>query len=219
MPNEISAILLAGGLGKRMRSSCPKQFMPLYGKTLALFSLDVLLQCEEIKEIIVVCLPQYRSLFEGYQVHFALPGVERQDSVHNGVQLTKYDWVLTHDAARPFITADMVKSLFAAAFKAGASALAVPAKNSLKKVNEHIEVISTLDRSQIWEMQTPQLVKKELMLAGFAHAQKNGLAVTDDVALAELAGSPVKLVESSYQNIKLTTQEDLAFAQWLIEKL
>lgn len=217
---EISALLLAGGLSRRMGSACPKQFLPLKDKPIVLYSLEVLLQIEEIKEVIVVCAPQYHALFDRYAVRFALPGRERQDSVYNGLCAASpsSEWILVHDAARPFITQQCVRSLFEPGLSCGVSALAVPAKNTLKIVNDKQYVGSTLDRSKIWEMQTPQLLNKEVMRRAFAAIQKDKVAVTDDVSLAEHMNCQVKLVTGSYNNIKITTQEDLLFAQWIVTK-
>lgn len=213
---QLAAILLAGGTGARMGQSIPKQFLPLQGKPIAHYSLDILLQFPQILEVIVVCAPEYRPLFSAYPVAFALPGEERQDSVYNGLQgVSKdIDWVIVHDAARPFITAAMIHNLLDTGKEVGAASLAVPAKNTLKEVHSGHLVSRTLNRSQIWEIQTPQLLKKEILEAGFAYAHAHSQAVTDDVSLAELTGHPVHLVPGNYLNIKITTPEDWAFAEW-----
>jgi 2-C-methyl-D-erythritol 4-phosphate cytidylyltransferase len=217
---DISVILLAGGKGTRMGSSTPKQFLPLKNRAIALYSLEVLLQLEEVIEIIVVCAPEYRHFFSKMPVQFAEPGEQRQDSVYNGLQQVSSSarWVCTHDAARPFITPSLVKALFEAGKKTGASSLATPVKNTLKEINGSQDVARTVDRSSIWEIQTPQFLKKELLEAGFALARSQRVTLTDDVSLAELVGHPVKLIQGSYQNIKITTPEDLSFAEWLIQK-
>lgn len=215
---KISAILLAGGKGTRMGSALPKQFLPLKEQVVALYSLDILLQMKEIEEIVVVCSPEYQHFFANKPVKFAPAGKERQDSVYNGLQMVNPNtgWVCTHDSARPFITYDLLKTLFVKGKKVGAASLAMPVKNTLKEVNEEKVVEQTLDRSRIWEIQTPQLVKKEILDKGFAYAKKDALTVTDDVSLAELIGEKVVLVRGSYKNIKITTPEDLVFAQWLM---
>ena len=200
-----------------MGGSLPKQFLPLKGQPIALYSLKVFLDIEEIEEIVVVCAPQYRSFFHGFPVKFAPPGIRRQDSVYNGLQEVDphADWVCVHDAARPFITLEMVQELVKEASSINAIALAMPVKNTLKEVDDHKHVVETLDRSRIWEIQTPQLLKKEIIEAGFSHAHSHHLTVTDELSLVELIGHPAKLVRSSYQNIKITTPEDLAFAEWI----
>jgi 2-C-methyl-D-erythritol 4-phosphate cytidylyltransferase len=212
---KISAILVAGGSGSRMGTNIPKQFRQLEGKAVVLYSLEVLLQIPQVEEIIVVCPTQFHTLFDNYPVKFALPGLQRQDSVYSGLLHVSdtFEWVTIHDAARPFITKEMVQKLFDAGKNYGASSLAMPVKNTLKEVQPNQNVIRTLDRSKVWEIQTPQLLKKEILQAGFAYAHKHQIAVTDDVSLAELIGHPVHLVASSYQNIKITTPEDWFFAE------
>ncbi len=213
---KIGAILLAGGTGSRMGAPVPKQFLHLQGKPMALYSLEVLASLTQVVEVVVVCPLDYRSLFSHYPVRFALPGEQRQDSVYNGLcQISDtIEWVAVHDAARPFITPSMVQNLFDEGKDIGAASLAMPAKNTLKEVQSGNRVSRTLNRAQIWEIQTPQLLKKEILEAGFAYAHIHQTAVTDDVSLAELIGHPVHLVPGSYQNIKITTPEDWAFAEW-----
>lgn len=218
---HVSAILLAGGQGVRMGAALPKQFLPLGDRRIALYSLEVLLQLDEVEEVIVVCAPEYRPFFAQAPVKFALPGPQRQDSVMNGLREVKKsaEWVCVHDSARPFITQAMVEKLFRAGEQTGNATLAVPVKNTLKESSSAGMVKTTVDRSHIWEVQTPQLLKKEVMESGFALVHQNNLSVTDDVSLAELVGSPVKLVRGGYQNIKITTPEDLLFAEWIIQNI
>lgn len=216
----VSAILLAGGKGERMGSSTPKQFLPLQNKAIALHSLEVLLELEEIEEIVVVCALEHRHFFANMPVKFALPGNQRQESVYNGLQMVQPEaqWICTHDSARPFINSQMVRTLFKASEHIGAASLAMPVKNTLKESTGDHKVARTLDRASIWEIQTPQLIKKKILDAGFTYAHAQSLSVTDDVSLAELVGESVKLIQGNYQNIKITTPEDLAFAEWLMLK-
>ncbi len=215
----LSVILVAGGRGSRMQKPIPKQFLPLKGKAVALHSLEVLQGCPEVSEVVVVCAPEYRSLFADYNVRFALPGVERQDSVFNGLAEVEAgaEWVMVHDSARPFISSQLIQSLLEAGKKSGAAALAMPVKNTLKEIDSDAQVRQTIDRSRIWEIQTPQLLRKKVLEEGFAYARMHQAHVTDDVSLAELIGHPVQLVLGSYQNIKITTAEDWAFAEWLVQ--
>jgi 2-C-methyl-D-erythritol 4-phosphate cytidylyltransferase len=201
-----------------MLSATPKQFLLLQNKPIALHSLEIFSQLEEAKEIIVVCDPAYHSLFEGFSITFAQPGPQRQDSVFNGLQMTSIeaDWICIHDAARPFIDRERIKLLLQEGRETGAASLATPVKNTLKEIDQRGAVVKrTLDRASIWEIQTPQLLRKDILQAGFVYARAHDLSVTDDVSLAELVGHPVKLILGDYQNIKITTPEDLAFAKWL----
>lgn len=213
----ISLILLSGGKGTRMGSALPKQYLPLHGKPVALHSLDLFVHHPAIEEVIVVCALPYREIFADYPVRFAEPGKERQDSLYNGLQQLSHacEWVCVHDAARPLVTSEMITTLIAEGKKVGAACLGMPTKWTMKEADREEHVAQTLDRSKIWEIQTPQLVRRDLLEEGFAHAKAHGICVTDDVSIVEEIGHPVKLVRGSYKNIKITTPEDLIIAECL----
>lgn len=218
--SSFSLILLAGGTGTRMKSETPKQFLPLRSKPIALHSLDVFLAMPETAEIIIVCAPEHRHHFNGYpKVKWALPGPRRQDSVYNGLQQVDpaIPYVCVHDCCRPFITVDMVERVFDAAQSFGASAAAMPLRYTVKEIDASGLVVKTPDRSFFWEIQTPQIVATNILSEGFNKAISENLTVTDDTSLAELVGSPVKLVEGAYSNIKITTPDDLPVANTLAE--
>jgi len=209
----ISAILLSGGIGSRMGITTPKQYLPLAGKIIALHSYELLKQIEMIKEIIVVCDPEYKPLFKGGC--FAQPGERRQDSLYNGLQHVSEDseYVLVHDAARPLVKREDIEAVIEAGVSHEAACLATPVKMTIKQADLNCMVIQTLPRNTLYEIQTPQVIKKELLHAGFERAEKQNLTFHDDVSLAEIMGCPVKLVMGSYENIKVTTPEDLLFAE------
>jgi len=209
-----SAILLSGGLGLRMQQTTPKQYLLLHGVPIARRAFDALLTIQDWQEIVIVCDPLYRDLFPSHSwVRFALPGKERFASVMHGVQaLTKLcSLVCIHDAARPLLqTHDLVNVLHEGA-KWGAAALAVPVRSTIKEATKEGIVKQTLDRSTLWETQTPQVLHYDLLKQGLAlHS-----LVTDDIALAELLGHKSKLVMGSYSNLKITTKEDFALAKLL----
>jgi 2-C-methyl-D-erythritol 4-phosphate cytidylyltransferase len=214
----VSVILLAGGVGSRVGSPLPKQFLTLHGKVVASYSLDVFLLFPQIKEIIIVCNPSYRYLFQHPLVKFAAPGQERQDSVWNGVLLSspRAERLIIHDSARPFLTTDLLAELLQEAENHLAVASAVPVKATVKQTFPDGFVEKTLDRNQLWEMHTPQIIEPSLYKKAALRAQSQNLVLTDDVALIENLGYPVKLVPGSYKNIKITTPEDLSFAEALL---
>lgn len=222
---DVVVILVAGGVGSRMKASIPKQFLTLKHKPVVKYSFDLFMTLPDVAEIVVVCAPDYRHLFEPHhnevQLTFALPGERRQDSVNNGLQAIKStaSLVCVHDSARPCITIPLVKRVIEAARLHGASAAGMPVKFTIKEVNGQHFVANTPDRSFIWEIQTPQIIRKQWLQEGFAHALKHNLTVTDDVSLIELLKKPVKLVEGCYTNLKITTPEDLIFAEQLIRPL
>lgn len=218
---KVSAILLAGGKGLRMQTQQPKQYLELQEKPMALHSFDLLSSLPEVIEIIVVCEPPYRSLFSAsIPTLYALPGTRRQDSCYNGFQMAckESDLILVHDAARPFLSLPLVYSVLEAADQHGAATLGMPLKFSVKEVDANKIVKNTPDRNLLWEIQTPQVIKPHLLEQGFAYASAHNLTVTDDVSLVERIGCPVKIVEGSYSNIKITTQDDLLLAERILEK-
>ncbi|XP_034226076.1 2-C-methyl-D-erythritol 4-phosphate cytidylyltransferase, chloroplastic isoform X3 [Prunus dulcis] len=196
--NSVSVILLAGGKGKRMGASMPKQYLPLLSQPIALYSFYTFSQMTEVKEIIVVCDPSYKDIFEETkhkiqkELKFTLPGKERQDSVYSGLQVLKDGWLN------------------------GAAVLGVPVKATIKEANSESFVVKTLDRRTLWEMQTPQVIKPQLLRKGFELVNREGLEVTDDVSIVEHLPHPVYITEGSYTNIKVTTPDDLLLAERIL---
>lgn len=222
MKHGISVILLAGGTGSRMQSSIPKQFLTLGSKPIALHSFELFASMPEIDEIIVVCSPESRILFKTErkkQISFALPGERRQDSVYNGLQAASFDLICIHDAARPFIDQPLVLRVLEAGRQFGAAAVGLPLKFTIKEIDHCQLVLNTPDRSKLWEIQTPQVVQHDILMQGFHYAHQHQLTVTDDVSLAELVKKPVKLVEGSSMNVKITVPSDLPIAHHLLSSI
>ncbi|CAJ2649324.1 unnamed protein product [Trifolium pratense] len=223
---SVSVVLLAGGKGKRMGANMPKQYLPLLGQPIALYSFYTFSRMLEVKEIIVVCDPSYKDIFEDVkgncqpQLKFALPGKERQDSVYNGLQECAVDsnseLVCVHDSARPLVLHEDVKKVLKDGLLNGAAVLGVPVKATIKEANIESFVVRTLDRKTLWEMQTPQIIKPELLRKGFELVNREGLEVTDDVSIVEHLKHPVYITEGSYTNIKVTTPDDLLLAERIL---
>lgn len=220
-----SVIFLAGGVGARMGTSMPKQYLPVLKKPLALYSFEVFATMPEVQEMIVVCEPQYEDLFQNsskspaLNLKFASPGKRRQDSVFNGIQLLRDNpLVCIHDSARPLINPVVIRNVVQVAEDWDAAVVGVKARSTIKVCNGAQVVIDTPNRASLWEVQTPQVIRLNLLKDGFAYAQENNLSVTDDVSLVELLGKPVKVVEGSYSNLKVTTPEDLVLVEKLLEK-
>lgn len=223
---SVSVILLSGGQGKRMGANMPKQYLPLLGLPIALHSLKTFCQLKEVKEVVVVCDPDYSDVFEGsidnlqIPLKFARPGKERQDSVFNGLQEIDGDseLVCVHDSARPLVSSEDVKKVLEDAAVHGAAVLGVPVKATIKEANTNSFVVKTLDRKTLWEMQTPQAMKPNLLRDGFELVKRDGLEVTDDVSIVEYLKHPVYITEGSYTNIKVTTPDDLLLAERLMNE-
>lgn len=221
---SVSVILLAGGTGKRMGASMPKQYLPLLDQPIALYSMYTFSRMAEVREIVVVCDPSYKDIFEetkekiNVDLKFALPGKERQDSVYSGLQAIdpSSELVCVHDSARPLVLSKDVEKVFKDGWVHGAAVLGVPVKATIKEANSDSFVVRTLDRKTLWEMQTPQIIKPELLKKGFDLVNREGLEVTDDVSIVEHLKHPVFITEGSYTNIKITTPDDLLLAERIL---
>lgn len=225
---NVSIVLLAGGSGKRMGAPIPKQYLELAGQPLAMYSLQEFARMPEVNEIVVVCNPEYRGLFEEYytllqrkpRLEFAEPGGERQDSVYNGFQAISKEAALVaiHDSARPLISAEDTRACIQDANQVGAAVLGVPVKPTIKEIRPDGTVVKTLKRANLWEVQTPQIIRPDLLKEGFELIRRENLEVTDDVSIIEALGKPVKLTKGSYTNIKVTTPDDISVAEGFLKE-
>lgn len=211
-----SLIFLAGGQGARMGSETPKQYLKIGKHPLAFYSFSTFLSLEELEEIVVVCEPAYEDFFKqiaqekGRFLSFALPGQRRQDSVAHGLEkLQGNPLVCIHDSARPFVEKEAIRRTVAAAELYEAAILGVRLKSTVKICDARLFVTHTPDRDLLWEVQTPQVIRMDLLKEGFALAFKEKKTLTDDASFVELLGKPVKMIEGSYKNFKITTPEDL----------
>ena len=219
---KTEVIIVAGGLGTRFKSKLPKPFVLLKGTPLTVHSLKVFESCKTVTSIIIVGHQAYLKRFEAIAKPFkkvkaiVAGGDTRAQSVKCGLSVidpaTQY--ILVHDAARPFVTGEMVLSLQQALTKHPAAIIAVPVKATIKKVNVKTLVVeSTPNRKEMWEVQTPQAFKRDVLIK--AHARPFKGEATDDAMLVENLGLKVKVVAGNYQNIKITTPEDLDIAEAL----
>ncbi|MCR2823265.1 2-C-methyl-D-erythritol 4-phosphate cytidylyltransferase [Lederbergia panacisoli] len=216
-------IIPAAGSGKRMGAGYNKLLMNLEGRPIILHTLDVFEKDPHCGQIILVIQPDDEPFFKEIQsrylkIHLVHGGSERQYSVYNGLKAAVADGIiLVHDGARPFIRPETILSLVDSARKHGAAIAAVPVKDTIKKVKD-LEVIETVDRSSLWQVQTPQAFRFSVLKSAHERAKLEGFLGTDEASLVEKSGQPVKIVESDYDNIKLTTPEDLYFAEAILKK-
>ena len=145
-------------------------------------------------------------------------GQTRQDSVYNGLQAISHDSdiVLIHDGARPFVTKEMIVRAVNEIKTCGAVIVAMPVKDTIKTVGEDGFVMNTLDRELLWQVQTPQIFKKDLIIEAHERAKRLSLQATDDSRLVERLGEKVKVIRGSYENIKITTPEDIKIAEEIL---
>jgi 2-C-methyl-D-erythritol 4-phosphate cytidylyltransferase/2-C-methyl-D-erythritol 2,4-cyclodiphosphate synthase len=220
MTNSI-ALIVAAGAGTRLGGEVPKQYLPLGGRAVLRHSVETFLRHRAISGVRAVISPEHRALYDNAVAGLSiLPpvagGSSRQDSVRNGLESLaelQPDRVLIHDAARPFLTAAIVDRTLAALDDAPGAVVAVPVTDTLKRGHDD-RVAGTVDRSALWRAQTPQAFRYADILA--AHRQAKGAAMTDDAAVAEAAGLPVKLVMGADDNFKITTADDLRRAERLV---
>ncbi len=216
MPKSV-ALVMAAGRGHRMGGEIPKQYVPLAGRPLLRRTVAAFAGHAEIDAVRVVINPDDRALYDAAVEGQALlepvaGGAERQDSVRNGLEsLVEHapDNVLIHDAARPFVTADLISRTLAALDRAPGAIAAIPVSDTLKRGDGLIT--GTVPRDGLWRAQTPQAFHYDAILA--AHRDAAGLSLTDDAAVAERAGLGVALVPGGEDNFKLTTPEDFERAR------
>jgi len=226
-PSHVAAIIPAAGSGSRMGMSVPKQFYTLQGIPILIHTLRVFQQAESVGLIVVVVPPEsctwIEDLMQQYQFarifRVIAGGSLRQDSVLAGLECLpqEVDIVMIHDGVRPFVTVSLIENCLREAVNSGAAIAAVPAKDTLKSVSAGKVIEQTLNRAGVWQAQTPQAFKKSLLLEAYARAAgKKDFVATDEAGLLELLGHPVKVVEGSETNIKITRQEDLLLAKAIL---
>lgn len=225
--DKVAAVIVAGGSGKRMGMKIKKQFIELEGKAILAHTIEAFNKCKVIDEIIVVVGKEDIAKVKteivsryGYDkvIQIVEGGTERQESVYNGLMaVTKeIQYVMIHDGARPFISQEILEKAFIITKEKHATVVAVPVKDTIKVVNEALEVEATPNRSTLWSVQTPQSFKKELLIKAYGYAKEKSLMVTDDSMLVEAYGKKVHVVEGDYNNIKITTSEDLVLGQAIL---
>lgn len=222
---KCTAIVLAAGQGKRMKSSVQKQFLQLGEYPVLYYSLKAFQDSAQITDIILVTGEQeiaycQEAFVQRYQLNKVSAvvggGKERYDSVYQGLcACEKTDYVLIHDGARPFVTEDLIKRGIECAQRYVACAAGMPSKDTVKIICEDQKVASTPDRSRVWNVQTPQIFQYDLVKKAYEKALANDCSkITDDAMVVENYGNHgVWLYEGSYMNIKITTPEDLEIGE------
>lgn len=223
-----TAVIVAAGKGKRMGTEISKQFLPLCGKEILAHTVEKFEKAEKIRDIILVTgedsLQDVQDMTQEYGWEkirsIVAGGKERQDSVWNGLQEVSVDAeiVLIHDGVRPFVTEDILNLSMETAMEMGGCVAGVPAKDTIKVCNSENIAVDTPDRSTLWQIQTPQTFRRELIMKAYEQAKEDGFVGTDDASLAEYSGYPVKVIMGSYRNIKITTKEDLIIGEAFLKE-
>jgi 2-C-methyl-D-erythritol 4-phosphate cytidylyltransferase len=226
---NVVALILAAGQGKRMGAGEKKPYLLLAGKPILVHTLSGFEKCPSIDGIVLVVeeneIDHARtSVVEASgcsKVINVVPGgLKRQDSVWEGIKALKGEGelVMVHDGVRPFVSPELLQRAVDTTRKNGATVVAVPVKDTIKTASREKEVIKTLDRETLWAVQTPQTFNHDLLKKAHEMARKDGFIGTDDASLVERIGIPVNIIDGSYENIKITTPEDLVLAETILQK-
>ena len=225
---RFGVILAAAGQSSRFQdANYKKPFAPLAGRPVWLHAAEKFIDRDDVKQVVVVVSPDDRQAFvEKFGANLAFMGITlaeggatRAESVRNGLEKldAEIDMVAIHDAARPCLAAAWIDRVFAAGVRTGAAILAIPVVGTLKRVGPDHLITETVDRTGLWEAQTPQVFSREILVRAYA-ATRDG-AATDEAALVERIGQPVTVVPGSPINLKITSREDLRLAEQALKAL
>lgn len=225
---DVSAIVPAGGKGRRMGQSQNKQYLELKGVPILAHTWRVLARLTYVKEIILVvadgeqdyCRRKVVDPFKDgtkIEIKIVVGGAERQDSVYQGLKASneKLPLVMIHDGARPLVTKSIIDKTYKEAIYSGAAVCGVPVKDTIKIVRNN-KVIKTPERDKLWAVHTPQIFTRELINQAYNEAVRDGFMGTDDSSLVERLNTKPVMVKSSYNNFKITTPEDMTLAEKIL---
>lgn len=218
-------VIPAAGQGKRMNAGKNKLFIELSGIPIIIYTLRVFEADQNCQGIILSINPleemYFLEIITTYGIKkvkkFVPGGAERQQSVFNGLKHVDEEIVLVHDGARPFINEKLIHQLTEAISLHAGAIVAVPVKDTIKKVQDR-SVVETVERSSLWAVQTPQAFRVPILYKAHQAAEDDQFLGTDDASLLERTGEQVVIIEGDYDNIKITTQEDLYFAEAILQK-
>lgn len=221
------AIIVAAGKGTRIDNKVLKQFIEIAGKPVVVHTLEKFELCNSVDEMLLVVPEDYLSYsleivnkFNFKKINKIIPGGEkRQDSVYKGLLAIPHNTkiVMIHDGVRPLVKVSKITESIKLCRECSAVILAVPVKETVKRV-EDFSVITTLNRERLWSVQTPQTFDYKLILDAYKKAKEDEFVGTDSSSLVERLGIEVKVIEGDYDNIKITTKEDLLFAQEILKE-
>lgn len=221
-----AAVIVAAGGSTRMGT--PKQQIPLCGIPVLARTMMAFEAAEQIDEMVLVTRPEDRAALEMLAQEYGIAklravvpgGQTRQESAANGAAAVgaQTDYIAVHDGARPLIRPTVIDAVVSAARKWGAATAAVPVKDTIKRADDQGCIIETPDRRRLWSVQTPQVFEAGLYRRALKQAEIDGVDLTDDCQLVERLGESVRLVEADYANLKITTPEDVAFAEAILRE-
>ena len=220
---KITALIAAGGSGSRMGANVPKQFINIKNKPILIHTITVFDLCPDIDDIVIISreddIDYIKELTQKYNIKkvsdIVTGGETRQKSIINGLNKVTGDIVLIHDGARPFVTHTQIKTLIDEIKVFSAVSLGIPVTDTLK-LSKDSTIVKTVDRENLYGIQTPQGFKTDLIKKAHKYALENSLSVTDDCSVCEAMGIDVKIVTGSPLNIKITTPDDLILAEGIL---
>ncbi len=226
---KLAVIIPAAGSGTRLGSRLAKPFIPLEGKAILEYTLEKFLAVEPVSQIIVATakdsMEKVSEMFlrlHRKDVAFRVVegGSERQYSIQNALEVLDHDveLVAVHDAVRPFIEPGIIERCAAACKHCEGAVVGVPAKDTIKKVDEDLKIQQTPDRSRLWQAQTPQIFRKEILIRAYRQAAEDDFTGTDDASLVERIGGRIKMVKGGRENLKITYPIDLKVAELIVRE-
>jgi 2-C-methyl-D-erythritol 4-phosphate cytidylyltransferase len=234
---RVAAVIPAAGSGKRMLVGKNKIWLSIGGETILAHTLKIFLSSVWVDRIVLVVNEVEVKDFErflkqlsgnsSHPVDLVIGGAERQDSVANGLRFlvrqegwgqNNHDLAVIHDAARALVTEAVLVSAIKAAIECRAIGVGVPVKDTIKQIDPNGYVLNTPERSSLWAVQTPQVFQLRLLFECYQRVTAQSLSCTDDCGVVEACGYPVKMIMGSYENIKITTPEDLSLVETILRR-
>ena len=222
MALKVAVLLPAAGSSSRFKGKTKKQFCDIDGRAVFLRTVELFADRDDVSQVVMAIPAEDEELFKiKWEASLAFHGVkvihgaaERHKTVAKMLEQVKddADLIALHDAVRPCVTKEQINAVFQAAAKTGAAILAQPLVGTIKQVSKDKNIVKTIDRRDLWEAQTPQVFKPDIIRKAHAQQDKIKAGITDDAQLVEALGIPVTIVNSTSSNIKITSNEDIAIA-------
>lgn len=228
MSKNVAVLIPAAGQGTRFKGKVRKQFADIDNRAVFIRTLEMFADRDDVKKIVIAIPQDDQEIFEikwsaklaFLGVKVILGGNERYDTINrllNEVQDDAIDLIALHDAVRPCVTKKQIDAVFKAAGETGAAILACPLSGTIKQIDPDNNIAKTIDRSELWEAQTPQVFKPEIIRNAYKNLDSLSEAITDDAQLVEATGTKVKIVKSDSGNIKITQPSDLTIAAAILK--
>ena len=226
--SSFDLIIPAAGAGRRLNRDTPKPFIEISGKTILEHTISRFVPLPDLRKIIVAGSVEHReevqeileqSVPDTVSSVWVEGGAERQHSIYRALQkVGDVELVAVHDAVRPFIRREVIRRAVRAASEFGGSVVGIKVKDTIKKADEERTIVETPDRNYLWQAQTPQIFRKEVILEAYGKARDDDYLGTDDASLAERLGYGIKIIEGERDNLKITYPIDLKLAEILLEE-